>query len=237
MLEDRPLLVARDGPAGGIVRRVEVERPRARLQCLQQLFDDRASSPRREIAAPRSSTVAPRIFGISCRFGQSGTTSTTRSPGSMRSCEASISAFTPALVTATWSARSGGAAASGTRRAPPAAPGCRGCACRRARPRAIESVPALRMNSGVGSSGSPTQKASMSLPADAFVVELADLRGGERAHRGARGQRGFRISCAAILECALAKGDQNVRTRPRRSRRQQGNRASDFGARAGSRIL
>ena len=46
-------------------------------------------------------TWAPRIFGISWRLGQSGTTSTTRSPGSTMSCEASISAFTPALVTAT----------------------------------------------------------------------------------------------------------------------------------------
>jgi len=57
------------------------------------------------VGAKSSATVvtrAPRILGISCRFGQSGTTSTTWSPGSTRSWEASIRALTPALVTAIW---------------------------------------------------------------------------------------------------------------------------------------
>ncbi len=50
------------------------------------------------------STSAPRIFGISTTFGQSGVTATVRSPGPTISCAASISALTPALVTATFAA-------------------------------------------------------------------------------------------------------------------------------------
>ncbi len=50
------------------------------------------------------STPAPRIFGISTTFGHSGVTATARSPGPTISCAASISALTPALVTATFAA-------------------------------------------------------------------------------------------------------------------------------------
>src|ERR1700722_18724699 len=46
------------------------------------------------------STFAPTILGISTRFGHSGVTTTTRSPGPTRACTASISADMPDVVAA-----------------------------------------------------------------------------------------------------------------------------------------
>jgi S-adenosylmethionine hydrolase len=52
-------------------------------------------------------TSAPRIFGISTRFGQSGVTATTRSPGPTSAWVASMSADMPEFVTAMWPASTG----------------------------------------------------------------------------------------------------------------------------------
>ena len=62
---------------------------------VEQALEVEPPARSREIAARPSSRGRRGSSGSPARFGQSGTTSTTRSPGPTRSCDASISAFTP----------------------------------------------------------------------------------------------------------------------------------------------
>ena len=87
-------------------------------------------------------------------------------------------------------------AARGTRPAPRATPGCRGCGYRKVSPAAIEALPAFRMKSGVGSSGSPTQNGSTSvLPKPSLyssrIFDAVSARTAARAESGVSIHRAF----------------------------------------------
>ena len=144
-------------------------------------------------------TSAPRIFGISTRFGHSGVTTTTRSPGPTSACDASISADMPDAGDGDVRRLDVGRCSRVTYAAMRLAQlgnaevlRVEGLARARAR-----RLPRLRMNSGVSSSGSPNQNGSMSGFAHAGVGDFADLRGDERAH-GAAGVKSVGDGSAVV---------------------------------------
>ena len=99
MFKNGKLLRALNGPAGGVVGRIEYQHPSPRGQGPQQFLQ--GQRPSAVLHFERDTVTWPfTTFGISTAFGHSGVTVTTRSPGATSSWLASISAELPEAVTA-----------------------------------------------------------------------------------------------------------------------------------------
>ena len=163
MGEDRALIARIDGPAGRIVRRVDVDGAGRRRERRQQAIEIERPAGRAE--RERRRTRPSRRGSSGSRRGSATAASRRRPghPGSPAAAWSSISADIPELVTAMRSpigrpAQPRHVAGDRVAQFRP----CRGCACRTSRPRSSESIAACRMNAGVTSSGSPNQNARTS---------------------------------------------------------------------------
>ena len=118
----------------GLFGELIMQQARVRASARRAAGRGRASTRRRQTRAARTRLRADRIFGISTRFGHSGVTTTTRSPGATSASTVSISADMPDAVTAiVVRGRRPMQAARRTPRSRRAAAECRSSACRTSR--------------------------------------------------------------------------------------------------------